>query len=179
MFSNFRIPIENAVNRSDSFYATADNGELPKITSTVSRIAADNPQLPEKEDKLLARVETIHPVVVSEKASINNSSKEFIQSNSKDNLQTAISSSSMAFINFTISVNQASASKISQSSDAISFALPLSLSSATKDFLKTPNIEHFIISYTVASGKVTRLQVGGAANVTLMEVNLKKWEERA
>jgi hypothetical protein len=54
------------------------------------------------------------------------------------------------------------------------------VSSNIKDILKQQaNVEHFSISYTVAGGKVTKLQVCGASNVTLMEVNLKKWEERA
>jgi triosephosphate isomerase len=53
-------------------------------------------------------------------------------------------------------------------------------SSNIKDILKQQaNVEHFIINYIVAGGKVTKLQVCGASNVTLMEVNLKKWEERA
>lgn len=53
-------------------------------------------------------------------------------------------------------------------------------SSNIKEILKAQaNLEHFIISYIVVGGKVTKLQVCGASNVTLMEVNLKKWEERA
>lgn len=64
-------------------------------------------------------------------------------------------------------------------SSAIPDEVSQAKASVAKELLKSKMMEHFVISYTVSNGKVTKLQVNGAQGGLVMEINLKKWEEKA
>ncbi|KAJ3342765.1 hypothetical protein HDU91_000489, partial [Kappamyces sp. JEL0680] len=56
---------------------------------------------------------------------------------------------------------------------------PTTLSTVREHFKQKAILEQFVISYNVAGGKVTKLQVNMANGAVAMEVNLKRWEDKS
>jgi hypothetical protein len=56
---------------------------------------------------------------------------------------------------------------------------PVTSPTSIKDVLKQQAaLEQFVLAYTVTSGKVVKMQVNTPNGVLVLDVNLKKWEEK-